>query len=119
MVDKRVIDFIRESRRRGFDDPAIAQRLSEAGWSINEIDAAFNAVKKTTQKVRLCINIDEDVAKMLARRAKRNLMSIEEQAEDILRRSCVGMRKKPLGEEKMIGNGLVSIFSRRRYAGEK
>jgi len=119
MVDKKVVDFIRESRRRGFGDDAIAQKLSDAGWSINEIDAAFNAVKNTTPKVRLCANIDEDVAKMLARRAKRNMMSIEEQVEDILRRSCVSMRKKTPGEEKMVGNGFISIFSRRRYSKEK
>ncbi|MCX8159091.1 MAG: hypothetical protein N3D20_02265 [Candidatus Pacearchaeota archaeon] len=119
MVEEKVIEFVRECRRRGFSNEQIKDKLIEGGWSFKEIDEAINFVKKTTQKIRLCIGIDEEVAKMLIRRAKRNMMSVEEQAEDILRRSCVSMRKKPLTEEKIVGNHFISIFSRRKYGGEK
>ena len=61
----------------------------------------------------ISINVDEEEKKILLRRAKKNLMSLREQAEDIIRRSCVSQKSKGSGKEEKFDDKLVSIFSRR------
>ena len=61
---------------------------------------------------QITIDIDEKVYKVLLKRAKKNLMTIREQAEDIIRRSAANSRKS-LPSDK-IDDTLVSVFSRNK-----
>jgi hypothetical protein len=51
--------------------------------------------------------------KMIEKRAKKNMLTLPEQIEDTLRRSCISLKKKPLISGK-IDDLLVSIFSRQK-----
>ena len=61
----------------------------------------------------ISVSIDEKVKKVLEKRAKKNLMSSREQAEDIIRRSAanykLGTRESVKADDK-----LVEIFSRHK-----
>lgn len=66
---------------------------------------------------KITINIDEDIKKILQRRAKKNLFTLREQIEDILRRSCVRSGK---GYRKFkVDDKLVAVFSRERRGRKK
>jgi len=61
--------------------------------------------------MKLTISLNETEIKILKKRAKKNLLTIKEQVEDILRLSCIRSSKgsyKPLRcDDKLVG-----IFSR-------
>ena len=60
---------------------------------------------------KITISLDDEEVKILTKRAKKNLLSLKEQIEDIIRRSCVNYSKgkyKPI----KIDDHLVAIFSR-------
>ena len=61
---------------------------------------------------KITILLDEQEVKILEKRAKKNLFSLREQIEDIVRRSCANTKKgtRPL----KIDDRLVGIFSRQR-----
>jgi len=120
-----LIKFIKEARRRGFEDSEIRNPLLKQGWPRNEIESAFNEIKKQTgkrgkskreysgAKVQLRINLDKKVYAILDRRARKNLLSAEEQAEDIIRRSAaISLKRVP--KEERLDDLLVSLFSRKR-----
>lgn len=62
----------------------------------------------------ISITIDDEEKKILEKRAKKNLMSLREQIQDIIRRSCVNSRKKSSAPNDKVDDKLVSIFSRTR-----
>lgn len=63
---------------------------------------------------KLTIHIDEDAKKILSKRAKKNLFTLREQIEDILRKSAV-RTKLGLGYRRIkIDDKLVAIFSREK-----
>jgi len=113
-----LIKFIKEARKRGFDDYTIRTPLLKQGWPENEVECAFNALKKKARehlsfKNKVIIYLNNDLLKMIDKRAKKNMLTLPEQVEDILRRSCLSMKKKPLVSGK-IDDLLVSIFSRQK-----
>ena len=60
------------------------------------------------------INIDEKIQKIILRRAKKNLLSLREQIEEIVRQSAV-RTKAGEGTSKMsTDDRLVEIFSRNK-----
>lgn len=61
----------------------------------------------------ITISIDEKVKKILEKRAKKNLMTLREQAEDIIRRSAANYK---LGTQTNVkaDDKLVEIFSRHK-----
>jgi hypothetical protein len=61
---------------------------------------------------RVSINLTKEEVKILEKRAKKNIMSLREQIEDIVRRSCVNYKKKPSYKRVKPDDRLVSIFSR-------
>lgn len=67
---------------------------------------------------KVTIDIDEDVKKILMKRAKKNLLTLREQIEDILRRSCVRSSGSSKYNEKL-DDKLVGIFSRSRRGRKK
>ena len=61
--------------------------------------------------MKLTITLDSAEVKILEKRAKKNLLSLREQVEDIIRRSCIRSSKTTYKSFK--GNdALVGIFSR-------
>ena len=58
----------------------------------------------------ISIELDKDEIKILEKRAKKNLMTLKEQIEDIIRRSCVSSSKKTtlyLGRDKKRESGFL------------
>jgi len=66
----------------------------------------------------ITINIDEDVKKILDKRAKKNLLSLREQIEDILRQSAIRTKGGESSDDK-IDDRLVEIFSRHKRSKKK
>jgi len=67
---------------------------------------------------KITILIDDKEEKILKKRAKKNLFSLREQIEDIIRRSCVRASHgayKPI----KIDDKLVAIFSREKRGRKK
>jgi len=63
------------------------------------------------KKVSLTIDLSSEEIKLLEKRAKKNILSVREMAEDIIRRSCIRSKRKVYTEPK-IDDALVGIFSR-------
>ena len=66
----------------------------------------------------ITINLDEDVKKIISKRAKRNLLNLREQIEDILRKSAV-RTKAGISRAVKIDDRLVSVFSREKRGRKK
>jgi len=113
-TNSTLVKFIKEARKRGFDDFEIKAPLLEKGWNIDEIEKAFSILKPRYKfKNKICLYIDSDVLKIIDKRAKKNFFTISEQIDDILRRSCISSKQKKPKEEKL-DDLLVSLFSRKR-----
>jgi len=63
--------------------------------------------------MKLTISLDESEVKILKKRAKKNLLTVREQVEDIVRRSCVMSKSRGYITTK-VDDKLVGIFSRER-----
>ena len=63
---------------------------------------------------KVTINIDEDVKKIIAGRAKKNLLTLREQIEDILRKSAVRTKTGLSYSRLKVDDRLVGIFSREK-----
>ena len=111
MINNQLIDFINEARRRGFSDYEIRKALIDNKWPVNVVEEAFKSFTPVKlAKNQVCIFLSTEVLTELEKRAKKNLMNLEEQIEDILRRSCA--RKKTSVQQEKIDDLLVSCFSR-------
>lgn len=110
--EKKLKNFITEAKLRGFSDYEIRKALIDNNWPEKIVESAFESFNPKTKlaKNQICIFLSEEVLEKLEKRAKKNLMNLEEQIEDILRRSCV--RKKISGYSEKIDDLLVSCFSR-------
>ena len=63
---------------------------------------------------KITINVDEDVAKIIKKRAKINLLTLREQIEDILRKSAVRTKLGKKYQTMKVDDRLISVFSRER-----
>ncbi len=114
MTNSDLLKFMRESRRRGFSDDKIRESLLSNGWPIIEIEKSFSVLRKENHsKNSLTIWLDSEVISKLEKRAKRNLMTLPEQIEDILRRSVINAKGISKQKEKL-DDMLVGLFSRRK-----
>jgi len=105
--------FIKEARKRGFSDLQIRQSLLNNNQEVKQIQSAFeDSTPKTKLKNQICLFLNPELIAALEKRAKKNLFTLSEQIEDIIRRSCLNT-KKSIKEEKL-DDTLVSLFSRRR-----
>ena len=68
--------------------------------------------------MKLTIDLDEKEVKILQKRAKKNLFSLREMVEDIVRRSCISSLKETISEPN-IDDKLVGIFSRQKRGRKK
>ncbi len=67
----------------------------------------------------ITIQIDEDVKKIISSRAKKNMFSLKEQIEDILRKSAVRTKKSSQYKQIKVDDKLVAVFSRERRGRKK
>lgn len=61
----------------------------------------------------ITIDIDEDVQKVISKRAKKNMLTIREQVEDIVRQSAVRTKSGSTTTDKL-DDTLVGVFSRNK-----
>lgn len=66
----------------------------------------------------ITINLDDKEKKILMKRAKKNLFSLREQVEDIVRRSCISSKNRGKRAFKT-EDKLVEVFSRDRRGRKK
>ena len=121
MVRTNLLEFIKEARRRGFDDYQIKEPLLKKGWPGEEVDEAFYILREKAKKIsnlgtktKIELYLDNKVLKMLETRAKKNLFSLNEQVEDILRRSCSTIKKNHNLADEKLDDSFITIFSRRK-----
>ena len=70
-------------------------------------------LRRNEKMPRITIDIDEDVKKIINKRAKKNLLTLREQIEDILRKSAVRTKSGTTTSFK-VDDRLVGMFSRQR-----
>ena len=120
MANKRLVDFIKEARKRGFGDADLRKALINHGWPLIEIENAFNYLTpKYVNKNQVTLFLSDELMSILEKRAKKNMFTVSEQIEDILRRSTVNQTKKKSYYDTKIDDALVSIFSRKRTGPKK
>jgi hypothetical protein len=61
--------------------------------------------------MRLTIDLTEEEINILKKRGKKNYLKLKEQAEDIIRRSCINMKSNPASKFKS-DDKLIEVFSR-------
>lgn len=112
----KLLNFIKESRKRGFDDYQIRQALVSHRWPEIVVDNAFQILhqaRKNHQKFKnkVTVYLDSKILSSLERRAKRNMLNLHEQIEDILRRSVLSAKS---GYPKAIkaDDKFIEYFSR-------
>ena len=112
-ANKNLVKFIKEARNRGFDDYQIREPLVKKGWTSEEIEKAFCVLKpKYKYKNKVSIFLDSELLKKLEKRADKNMLTLPEQIEDILRRSTLSLKKKSV--EEKLDDKLVALFSRKQ-----
>lgn len=144
MEIEQFAEYIEECRKRGFEDEAIRNSLLEKNWPEEDIERAFafvndgdikEEVKKHEVLAReiesevlekevefgnsVVIFLDKELKSALEKRAKKNMFSIEEQIEDILRRSALSMKNKKTLPEEKVDDKLIPLFSRRNTGQKK
>ena len=83
-------------------------------WLIEEIENAFSYLKpKKQSKNRIQINLDDKLLKKLEKRAEKNMLNLNEQIEEILRRSTLNLQKRTPAEEK-VDDKFITFFSRKK-----
>jgi hypothetical protein len=128
MEIKKYVEYIKECRKRGFEDYTIKDSLLAKGWPENEIVKAFYSIDSNYSETSreedsltenkdfgssVTIFLDGDLRVALEKRAKKNMLALPKQIEDILRRSTLNMKgKKSLPDEKL-DDKLVGVFSRK------
>lgn len=107
MKVQRYAEFIAECKLRGFDDITIKAALLEKGWPEKEIMQAFHYVNKKLEEKEakyskqsfgssITVFLDDELRTLLVKRAKKNMMNLPEQIEDILRRSTLNQKGKKI-----------------------
>jgi len=79
----------------------------------------FLVVSIVVKMSKITINIDDDVKKIISRRAKKNMFTLREQIEDILRKSAVRTKSGTSYGKIKVDDKLVAAFSRDRRGRKK
>lgn len=119
MTNPKLLNFIKEARKRGFDDSQIKSPLLAHGWPLAEINRAFSSINRTKKsylnhkiKNQVAVYLSEEVLKALEKRARKNMFNLDEQIEDILRRSCITAKRQKVEEDK-VDDLFLKLFSRK------
>lgn len=109
---KIVTSFISEARNKGFSDMQIKQALLNKNYPEKMINYGFEKLQpKFKLKNQICIFLSSEMLRKLETRADKNMFTLGEQIEDILRRSCT--KKGTLKEEKL-DDTFIKLFSRKQ-----
>lgn len=126
MADQKLVEFIKETRRRGFEDSVIINELIKNGWPENEIDAAFDYIAGINKKEfnhksenQITIFLDDELLGLLEKRAKKNMLTVSELIEGILRRSTINQKTKKTVYDEKLDDKLIAMFSRKRTGPKK
>ncbi|NCN51973.1 hypothetical protein GW931_03100 [archaeon] len=68
---------------------------------------------------QITISIDEEVKKVLSKRAEKNFLTLKEQIEDILRKSAVRTKNAKSQNLPKLDDNLIGIFSRDKRGRKK
>ncbi|MBN1176036.1 hypothetical protein JXA48_05320 [Candidatus Woesearchaeota archaeon] len=68
--------------------------------------------------MKISVQLDDDEVKILEKRAKKNILTLTEQVQDIIRRSCVSSKTTTTSRFKP-DDALVEVFSRERRGRKK
>jgi hypothetical protein len=118
MTDKKLVEFIKESRKRGYGDADIKNALINHGWPFTEIESAFKYLEpKYVNKNQITLFLSDELMNSLKKRANKNMLTMPEQIEDILRRSTLNQTKASTSEK--LNDSLISLFSRKRTGPKK
>ncbi len=108
----QLLKFIITARKKGYKDIQIRNVLQENKWPLKVIKKAFNDLyPKLKLRNQVCIFLSDDILNVLEKRSRKNLFTIGEQIEDILRRSAVH-KSTSTSKNKKIDDLLISVFSR-------
>lgn len=111
MADKTILNFITEARKRGFSDMQIRKALEEKNWPGNLIEKSFEELQpKFKLKNQICIFLSNETLENLEKRSKKNMLTVSEQIEDIIRRSCIS--RKSAVQQGKVDDLLLACFSR-------
>ncbi len=114
MVNKRVVQFIKESREKGYEDFQLRDILAKNKWPQDEIESAFETLKpKFKFKNKVEIFLSNEILNKLQKRADKNMFTITEQIEDILRRSISSQKTNTIKPEKL-DDKFILYFSRKK-----
>lgn len=64
--------------------------------------------------MNLNISLEDEEVKILNKRAEANLLTLKEQVEDIIRRSCLSYKKNSSYKPVKVDDQLVGVFSREK-----
>ncbi|MEK6885610.1 MAG: hypothetical protein AABX17_01435 [Nanoarchaeota archaeon] len=134
--NSELIKFITEARARGFEDYQIRLPLLDKGWPLKDVERAFYEIKLQGQKKlkkkqksdgkvvyvyknSMTIHLDNEVMKMIEKRAKKNMLTSVEQVEDIVRRSCVNTKKNNAEVQDKVDDLFLKLFSRKGCGKDK
>ena len=108
-----LVKFINETRKRGISDLKARDLMLAKNWPQKEVEKAFASLQpKFKFKNQVCIFLNNEISAALEKRAKKNMFTVPEQIEDILRRSCSTKKKK--GFEDNIDDKFLGFFSRKK-----
>jgi len=111
MANKILVKFIKQARKKSFSDLEIRKAIIDKGWPVQEIEKAFLFLQpKPKYKNQICLFLNNEIIETLQKRAKKNMFTLSEQIEDILRRSCI--RKSTTVKQEKIDDKLLLSFSR-------
>jgi hypothetical protein len=111
-LSAELLKFVKKARDMGYSDGEIRKSLLSHGWNNITIDLTYKKLEpKIEFKNQVTLFLDSGMIKILKKRAKKNLFSLNEQIEDILRRSCARGSKKKIRFKKP-DDRLISCFAR-------
>ncbi|HNZ52335.1 MAG: hypothetical protein BWY36_00657 [Candidatus Diapherotrites archaeon ADurb.Bin253] len=98
----------------GENENAIKKEIEEHHKLNKEIrKLALNAERKLNKSDSVMIFLDKNLREALEKRAKKNMLTLPEQIEDILRRSTLNQKLKRTPPEEKLDDRLVGLFSRK------
>jgi len=135
-INQDLVKFILEARRRGFDDWQIRAPLVRNRWPESTIECAFLYIKRQEElkkkiktksdgrivykyKNTITVHLDSEIMKLVEKRARKNMLTPQEQIEDIVRRSCVNVKKTSSENEDKVDDVFLKLFSRKKSGVKK
>lgn len=129
-TNKQLLNYIIACRNAGYEDWQIRQPLYDKGWEMSVVEEAFYYLRqeeeekikkeeKQAEKIKsmikspITIHLTNNVLSAVEKRAKKNMLSTEEQIADIVRRSTLNQKKQESEFKDNIDDKFIALFSRK------